>query len=195
MSVMPLSRILLIAGVLFTQPALAQLQQQSSSTPEDTLSRAQQPRLTTGDSVRAHSAPTKSPGVALLLSAILPGAGQFYNESYIKVPIVLGFGVYFISSWLDYNRRYKEYRDRYAASLPVIPGGDDRLLNVREFYKDQRDTFTWYFIVLYLVNLADAYVDASLYGFDVGGDLSLRVLPDNPGGMSSGGRLQLSVRF
>ena len=41
--------------------------------------------------------PGKSPGLAMLFSAVLPGAGQAYNESYWKVPVVLGLGVYFVS--------------------------------------------------------------------------------------------------
>lgn len=129
------------------------------------------------DSLIMHTHPKKSPGTAMLLSAVIPGAGQFYNESYWKVPVVFGFGLYFVSSWLDNNRRYADYRDKYTASLAQNPNGDPRLLAVREFYKEQRDSFTWYFLILYMLNIADAYVDASLYDFNVGGDLSLRLLP------------------
>ena len=133
------------------------------------------------DSLSAAAHPKKSPGTAMLLSAVLPGAGQFYNESYWKVPVVFGFGIYFVSSWLDNNRRYIDYRDKYSASLQQFPNGDPRLLAVREFYKEQRDSFTWYFLIMYLLNIADAYVDASLYDFNVGGDLSLRLLPTSKG--------------
>lgn len=125
----------------------------------------------------------------MLLSAVVPGAGQFYNESYWKVPVVFGFGLYFVSSWLDNNRRYQDYRDKYSASLALNPNGDARLLAVREFYKEQRDSFTWYFLILYMLNIADAYVDASLYDFNVGGDLSLRLRPP-PAGVGLGLRLQ-----
>ena len=121
--------------------------------------------------------PSKSPGTAMLLSALLPGAGQVYNESYWKVPIVVGFGVYLLSNWLDNNRRYQDYKDQYEASLGTVPGGDEALLNSREFYKDQRDAFSWYLLIWYFVTLADAYVDASLYDFNVGSDLSIRTLP------------------
>jgi hypothetical protein len=122
--------------------------------------------------------PTKSPGKAMLLSAILPGAGQFYNESYWKVPIVVGFGVYLVYNWIDNNKLYKDYRDRYKESLATNPpNGDETLLTNREFYKDQRDSFTWYLLIWYFVTLADAYVDASLYDFNVSGDLSLQTLP------------------
>jgi len=140
-------------------------------------------RDTTGRRDTLASRGTHSPGLAMLFSAILPGAGQLYNRSYWKVPVVLGLGVYFASTWLDQNRRTGDYRQKYAASL--LPGAPDanlssQYLSEREFYKEQRDTFAWYFVILYLVNIADAYVDASLYDFDVGPDLTLRVLPLAP---------------
>jgi hypothetical protein len=121
--------------------------------------------------------PAKSAGTALLLSAILPGAGQVYNQSYWKAPIVLGFGVYFASQWLHNNSLYKDWRDRFTESLATTEGGNQNYLAIREFYKDQRDAFSWYFFILYILNLADAYVDASLFDFNVGNDLSIRVQP------------------
>jgi hypothetical protein len=125
----------------------------------------------------------------MLYSALIPGAGQIYNRSYWKAPIVLGFGIYFTSQWLDQNRRYVESRDKYKESLSLYPQGDPRELARREFYKDQRDTFTWYLAILYFVNIADAFVDASLYDFNVGSDLSIRLIPDGRPGVG------LSINF
>jgi hypothetical protein len=190
-----MGRLVFIALLLSVVPTAARAWEGVPVGTEDSVRVLRDGVTTSADTVPTNPPRTKSPGTAVLLSAILPGAGQFYNESYIKVPIVLGFGVYFVSSWLDYNRRYKEYRDRYTASLTQMQGGDQRLLTVREFYKDQRDTFAWYFLVLYLVNLADAYVDASLYGFDVGGNLSLRVLPLGAAGGSPGGCVRVTLKF
>jgi hypothetical protein len=133
--------------------------------------------------------PGRSPGLAALCSAVVPGTGQIYVGSYWKVPIIVGFGTYFISQWLHYNRLATEARDRYDASLIQTPAGDKLQLALREFYKDQRDTYTWYMVILYLLNVADAYVDASLYDFDVGDDLSVRVLP------GEAGRLTVRVEF
>lgn len=125
--------------------------------------------------------PTKSPGKAMLLSAVLPGSGQFYNESYWKVPIVVGFGVYLVYNWIDNNRLYKNYRDQYRVALQGDPSGVQPLTrnlgDYREFYKDQRDSFTWYLLIWYFITLADAYVDASLYDFNVSGNLSLQTAP------------------
>src|SRR5436190_20032898 len=49
----------------------------------------------------------KKPWVAVLLSAALPGAGQFYNGSYWKVPVILGFAGYFgYEYWLE-DKNYR----------------------------------------------------------------------------------------
>jgi hypothetical protein len=130
----------------------------------------------------------KNPGTATLLSAMLPGAGQMYNTSYWKVPIILGLGIYFVSYYLDSQRRVEDYRQQYAASLLVTPGGDPTLLALRDFYIGERDTFVWYFFILYFLNIVDAYVDASLYGFDVSPTLNVQGLPD-------GARLHFSLRW
>ena len=104
--------------------------------------------------------------------------------------VVVGFGVYFASMWLHNNRLYHDYRDQYIASItPEDPGGDQNLQMLREFYRDERDTFTWYFFILYFLNIADAYVDASLYDFNVSDDLSIRLMPE------MGTRLTLRVSF
>jgi hypothetical protein len=148
------------------------------------------------DTVAASGRSSKSPLLALLLSAALPGAGQFYNESYWKIPIVLGFGYYFATNWISLNDSTRFYRRLYAESItPSSPDGNRRFLQLREFYKDQRDTFSWYIFIYYLVNLVDAYVDASLYDFNVGDDLSLRVLPQVPEQLRPAVGLTVRLRF
>lgn len=113
----------------------------------------------------------KSPTVAVLLSAALPGAGQFYNESYWKIPIIGGLVGYFGYEYFRNNNLYKDFRDQYAASQTEInPGGDFNLKSLREFYRDQRDDFVWYFLIVYVVSMVDAYVDAHLFDFDVSDD-------------------------
>ncbi len=138
---------------------------------------------------------SKSPGLAMGLSAILPGAGQAYNESYWKIPIIAGFGGYFIYEFVQNNKLYLDYRDQYRQSLETTPGGDPRLLDLREFYKDQRDTFGFYFVILYAVNILDAYVDASLHDFDISDDLSLRLMPGGGAGPVTAGGITLQLRF
>lgn len=131
------------------------------------------------DSLKADSASvvfihSKSPTTAVLLSAILPGAGQIYTGRYWKVPLILGFGGYFGTQWFRMNDRYADSRSKYDESVRVGANkgqGDAQLLYERDFYHDERDRFAFYFAITYLLNLVDAYVGASLYGFDVGDNL------------------------
>jgi len=125
------------------------------------------------DTLHHPAAPGKSTGLAMLCSAMLPGAGQVYNESYWKAPLVLGLGVYFAAEFLLYNRYADDYRQLYLASLPGDPKAAT-YRKLREDYKNLRDANAWYFVILYVLNIVDAYVDASLYGFDVSPTLSLR---------------------
>ena len=124
--------------------------------------------------------PTKSPWLAVGLSAALPGAGQVYNENYWKVPVIAGLAGYWIYEWVKLNNRYKDYRDQYDQSLVAVPPtGIPRLGQIRDFYHDERDKFAWYLGALYFVNLVDAYVGAHLYDFDVSPDLTSdgRIVP------------------
>jgi hypothetical protein len=111
---------------------------------------------------------TRSPLKAVLFSAVLPGAGQFYNESYWKIPLIWGFGGYFIYEAIKNNNSYIDYRELYENSITETnPNGDQRYKNLREFYRDQRDQFYVYAGLVYFINLFDAYVDAHLFDFDV----------------------------
>jgi len=123
---------------------------------------------------------SKSPWKAVVLSAILPGLGQVYNESYWKLPIVAlaggTLGYYFFYN----NGKYLDYRDKYEASqTPSNPGGDERFKRLRESYRDLRDTYLLYFAIFYLINLADAYVDAHLYDFSVSDKVKIGLLQKN----------------
>jgi hypothetical protein len=110
----------------------------------------------------------KSPWIAVVLSAVVPGLGQLYNQSYWKVPVILGLSAYLGYQIYDNHKKYKDYRSQYAASqTPGNELGNPTLYELREFYRNQRDDFIWYFTIVYVVNLIDAYVDAHLFDFDV----------------------------
>ncbi len=116
---------------------------------------------------------TKSPWLAVGLSAALPGAGQIYDESYWKVPVIWALGIYWIYEWRQLNTQYQDFRSRYSESLVSLPpAGNPQLLLNRNFYRDERDKFAWFLGGLYLLNLVDAYVGAHLYDFNVSPDLS-----------------------
>ncbi len=130
--------------------------------------------LSSATNITTTSQSRKSPWLAVGLSAIAPGAGQFYNTNYWKVPVILGLGGYWIYEWTKLNNKYRDFRDQYNQSLITTPpDGNARLLSNRDFYRDERDKFAWYLGALYFLNVVDAYVGAHLYDFDVSPDLGL----------------------
>jgi hypothetical protein len=141
------------------------------------------------DSIPADTSHTDfhSPNKALLLSAVLPGAGQFYNKKYWKIPVLYaGFAAcgYFIK----FNDiRYQKYRKAYIQrvdgdSLTIDPYvnlyTDANLLDLKNYYRRNRDLTIIITVAVYVINLLDAYVDAHLFNFNVNDNLSLRVAPD-----------------
>ncbi|MFZ1731105.1 MAG: DUF5683 domain-containing protein [Bacteroidota bacterium] len=132
---------------------------------------------------------TKSSMGAVLRSAVIPGWGQFYNESYWKVPIVMGLTGFLVWGVVTEHATFKDYEQKYAATITEEnPSGTLLLKRYREFYRDRRDTYGWWLLVTYLLQLADAYVDAALFGFDVGDEAGIMLLPQ-PGGMG------MQIRF
>jgi hypothetical protein len=103
----------------------------------------------------------KSPWGAVARSAIIPGWGQVYNESYWKAPVVWGVMGWFVYVWIDNNNKYIDYKNLYSTT------GISDHKEYRDFYRDQRDEFAIYLVLTYFLNLVDAYVDAHLFDFSV----------------------------
>jgi hypothetical protein len=103
----------------------------------------------------------KSPWGAALRSAVIPGFGQFYNESYWKIPIIWGTGALLISGWVYNNNLYNDNKNLFIST------GQTLYQYRRDFYRNERDNFSIYLVVLYVLNILDAYVDAHLYDFNV----------------------------
>lgn len=123
---------------------------------------------------------------ATILSAILPGAGQVYNRKVWKVPIVYaafaGMG-YLVKFNHDQFREYENalllrfdndplsidnYQNQYS---------DDNLRSLSDFYRRNRDLSIVGMVLIHVLNIIDAHVDAHLYNFDISDDLSLRWQP------------------
>ncbi|MCX7606555.1 MAG: DUF5683 domain-containing protein [Bacteroidia bacterium] len=111
------------------------------------------------------------PRVAAGLSAALPGAGQAYNRSYWKVPIIwVGLGV---TGALAYHnhQQYLRYRQAYKEALagrnPIPPLLPENIRYLRESYRKERDIFLLAFLVGYGVQIGEAYADAHLKGFSI----------------------------
>jgi hypothetical protein len=136
----------------------------------------------TGDSLKVEKK-GKNPRVASLLSAAIPGAGQVYNGKFWKLPILYGGGFalgYYIRV---NNQQYKLCRDSYikvkAGEKDYFNGAydADQLARLREYWRRNRDLLIIVSGLTYLLNIADAAVDAHLSRFDVSDDLSLKWSP------------------
>ena len=143
---------------------------------------------------------------AVWLGAIFPGAGQMYNKSYWKLPIVYGafMGCGYAIHWN--NNRYTNYKIAYLdlyndiqdgtvtddpskSYIAVMPegydmarvGGESRWLNTlqnqQNIYRRYRDYSILATVIVYALSLIDAYVDAQLFDYDISPDLSLNIEP------------------
>lgn len=122
----------------------------------------------------------KSPIKAVIMSSVFPGLGQFYNESYWKIPLIYGLGAFFVYEYKDYNKKFNDFNSRYEASKTIDnPAGSYYLKSYREYYRDKRDAFLWYGGALYLLNILDAFVDAHLYNFNVSDEVFIQIKSDN----------------
>jgi hypothetical protein len=186
--------VLLLAHSVAGAQQPARIDTTSRSAPLDSVRQREGRTRNAADSLQPGPA-RHSPSLAMGLSALLPGAGQVYNRSFWKVPVIAGLGGYFVNEFFKNNRTYKDYRDQYQQSLVANPAGSTLLLNLREFYKDQRDSFGWYFFILYVINIADAYVDASLFEFDVSSTLAVRLAPGAGTSSVPGPRLSVHLCF
>jgi len=108
------------------------------------------------------------------LSAILPGAGQVYAHRYWTIPVIYGVGAFLVYNWKEADDLYQQYKAEYEQSVAdgdYGGSGDPSLKSSRDFYRNERDRFGVFLLLTYLLNIADAYVGASLFNFDVSEDL------------------------
>lgn len=130
---------------------------------------------------------------ATTLATICPGAGQIYNKSYWRLPIVIGgfASTIYCIDWNSrgYQRFKKAYRLRfdYDQNPDKYPNGSPDefrgryastfLKNLRNSYRRNRDLCIILTAGLYVLQIIDAHVDAHLHDFDVSDDLSVDVKP------------------
>lgn len=127
-----------------------------------------------------------SPTKATLLSLALPGAGQYYNKKYWKIPVIYA-GIAGMGYLIHFNNtRYQSYKNAYILRLDgdsttvdqyVDQYSSDDLKTLKDFYRRNRDLSFIVVGLIYVLNIIDADVDAHLFYFDVSDDLSLRIHP------------------
>ncbi|MEN9947883.1 MAG: hypothetical protein RL106_706 [Bacteroidota bacterium] len=119
-----------------------------------------------------------SPFKATILSAALPGAGQWYNNKKWKTPIVLT-GVGTCAYFIVYNgNKYREYKSQYIAAadndpLTTTTYTAGQIKPVMDYYRRFLDISYFSLIGIYALQVIDAHVDAHLNRFDVSPNLSL----------------------
>lgn len=145
-----------------------------------------------GDAAINYPGSVNSVKKATTLSTIFPGAGQVYNKSYWKVPIVIG-GIATFAMVIDWNNRgYKRYKDAYSFATDGDPNTSndlsERYMNDPGFLKNMKNDFRRsrdLSIILaglfYVFNIIDAHVDAHLKSYDIsddlGGGVSVNIIP------------------
>lgn len=111
----------------------------------------------------------KSPLTATLLSAVVPGAGQFYNEDYFKIPVIWGIGGFLAYEVVRNNNEFLRYQDLYFNSPDSTVRGNQQYFALKEGARDDRDYYGAFLFLVYVLNVLDAYVGAHLFDFPLGG--------------------------
>ena len=108
---------------------------------------------------------------AMMYALVLPGLGQAYNKKYYKIPIVwAAMGA--VGYAIVYNtKNYQQATINYALEP------DDTNERYLQFWRRNMELSYIGLIVVYTLQVVDAYVDAQLYSWDVNDNLSLRIAP------------------
>ena len=126
-----------------------------------------------------------APAKAAFYSAILPGMGQVYNKKYWKVPVVwaaIAAPAYF---YLDNNSQYKRFRtayklrktglqDEFTDDLGNVSVSLETLEKAQEQLMENRDLSLMWGVILYVLQIIEASVNAHLLQFNTDDNLSFR---------------------
>ena len=130
-----------------------------------------------------------SPKKAAILSAIVPGLGQFYNKKYWKIPLVWGAYAGTIYAFNFNNTEYKKVKEIYKSYVDVEATDHQEIVDlygegraeffktVKDSYRRNRDLMVLLTVGVHILNIVDANVDAHFFTFDVSPDLSLKAEP------------------
>jgi len=137
----------------------------------DSIYRIGEENFLAPDTLLVEAREVKSPTKALMFALVLPGLGQAYNGKYWKMPIVwasLGVAGYAIV----YNTgQYEEATINYILDESQ---DNERILNG---WKRNMELSYIVAILIYGLQVLDAYVDANLSSWDVNDNLSMGISP------------------
>lgn len=125
-----------------------------------------------------------SPSKAAFYSTIFPGGGQIYNKKYWKAPIVWGALAFPAYYYQVNNSEYKRFRTAYKLRKNglvdefTINGIETVSLETMEAAQEQlrenRDFSLLSFVILYILQIVEASVNAHLLQFNTDDNLSFK---------------------
>ncbi len=137
----------------------------------DSIYRIGEENFLAPDTLLVEAREAKSPTRALMYALVLPGLGQAYNGKYWKMPIVwgsLGVAAYTIV----YNTgKYEEATINY-----ILDESDDNK-RILDGWKRNMELSYIVTVLIYGLQVLDAYVDANLSSWDVNDNLSMGISP------------------
>jgi hypothetical protein len=147
------------------------------------------------DSSQMKRKPWSRPKKAMVWAMVLPGAGQAYNRTYWKMPILyagLGVLTYMVvinqGGYSEFSTQY-EHHYKMGAEDPTYTfiwhssrtdfnySTLNQLRTERDAFRRQRDLAAAGILLCYTISILDAYVTAHLKDFDLSPDLSMSVKP------------------
>ena len=121
-----------------------------------------------------------NPGRAALYSLVLPGAGQFYNKRWWKVPLVYGLEgaaiYYHIQARSDFNQFNACYESLVTDNIAIpecqtLTTVSDAF-RVRNSARSNKELTLLFVIGAHLFQSLEAFIDRHLIDFDVDDDLT-----------------------
>ena len=106
---------------------------------------------------------TQNPTLGLFKSMVLPGLGQFGNRKYIKALVYFGLDAWMVAEALHYRNLAGHRRDLFESATDT--GWRNHFYGEYQHFKDRRNRYTWFAVIITLLSMFDAYVDAHLSGF------------------------------
>ncbi len=152
---------LLLGTLALCLPLLAQAEEADAPVIADTL---------TADTLQANTSHVMKKNVsrAMLLSALIPGGGQFYNESYWKGGLVAAAEITLASFTVREQLLLGDVAEAWS--------GAERD-SVYTVCRNRRNVFAFFTGAVIGYAVADAYVDAHMFGFRQAQRLSLEPAP------------------
>ena len=126
-----------------------------------------------------------APSKAAFYSAVFPGMGQIYNKKYWKAPIVWAGMATSTSIYLFNNNEYKRYRRAFRQRESVLQDeftldngteviSRNGLISAQRTLRNNRDLSLLATVLVYVLQIVEASVNAHLLQFDTSDQLSVK---------------------